>query len=388
MFNSMFVNGLQRYFFDSIFSINRFKFTKMTTENYNVIGVMSGTSLDGVDLAYISFEKSDNWTFHIIEALTVPYPILWKLRLQQAIELQEKELQKLNEDYTLYLTEVIMGFVNLIEEIPDYSGIDLVCSHGHTIFHQPENGITLQIGNMPILAEKLKTTVVCNFRIQDVKLGGQGAPLVPIGDKLLFSQYDYCLNLGGIANISYEENNKRLAYDVCPVNIVLNQLTDQLGFPFDDGGNLARQGNISYELLHKLNALTYYKLSFPKSLGLEWVQKEVYPLLENSGLSIVDQLCTFTEHVAMQLAAAFMTYSSLIVTGGGAYNAYLLERLNHYTNLELIIPDKNIIEFKEALIFGLLGILKLRGENNCLASVTGARKDHSSGQVFFYNRQA
>ncbi len=354
----------------------------MTTENYNVIGVMSGTSLDGVDLAYIAFSKSDNWTFEIIEAETIPYPIHWKQRLQQAIHLPESDLQKLNQEYTEYLAEVIKGFIGLICEIPSFEGIDLVSSHGHTILHQPENGITLQIGNLPQLAQKLQKTVVCDFRLQDVELGGQGAPLVPIGDRLLFSQFDYCLNLGGFANISFEENGKRLAFDVCPVNIVLNQLTERLGLPFDDGGNIAISGKVSGKLLKQLNELHFYKLSHPKSLGLEWVQKEVFPLLGNSGLKVEDQIATFTEHIAVQLAAVFKTDASVLVTGGGTFNRFLLERIKSHKSLNLILPDKRIIEFKEALIFGLLGVLKMRGENNCLASVTGAKGDHSSGEIF------
>jgi len=354
----------------------------MATEYYNVIGVMSGTSLDGVDLAYIAFAKSDDWKFKIIEAVTVPYSALWRQRLLKAIQLSEKELRKLNEEYTEYLVEVIQGFVNFIDEIPTFAGIGLVSSHGHTILHQPESGVTLQIGNLPELAQKLQKTVVCDFRVQDVKLGGQGAPLVPIGDKLLFTQYDYCLNLGGFANISFEEKEQRFAFDVCPVNIVLNYLTEKLGFPFDEGGKIAKSGKISFELLKKLNALEYYQLQYPKSLGLEWVQKEVLPLIENSGLKVEDQISTFTEHAAIQLAAVFKPESSVLVSGGGAYNVFLIERINSHKKLNLVLPEKNIIEFKEALIFGLLGVLKIRGENNCLASVTGAKMDHSSGKVY------
>jgi anhydro-N-acetylmuramic acid kinase len=358
----------------------------MTTENYNVIGVMSGTSLDGVDLAYIAFAKSNAWSFEIIKAETVPYPEIWKQRLKMAIQLSENDLQKLNGEYTDYLVEVIRGFVDVIAGIPPQvnlgKGIDITSSHGHTVLHQPENGITLQIGNLPELAQKLQKTVVCDFRVQDVKLGGQGAPLVPIGDQLLFSQYDYCLNLGGFANMSFDENGKRLAFDVCPVNIVLNHLTEKLGLPFDDEGKIAKSGNVSTELLKQLNDLHFYQLSHPKSLGLEWVQKEVFPVLENSGIKVEDNIATFTEHIAIQLAAVFKPESSVLVTGGGAYNTFLLERLKSHKNLNLILPDKSIIEFKEALIFGLLGVLKLRGENNCLASVTGAKMDHSSGKVF------
>lgn len=355
----------------------------MTAENYNVIGVMSGTSLDGIDLAYIAFAKSTTWSFQILKAETVPYSEFWKQRLQNAITLSENEIYQLNEEYTAYLGEVIEGFVSSIDEIPSFEGIGFIGSHGHTVFHQPEKGITLQIGNLSSLAQKLNKTVVCDFRVQDVMLGGQGAPLVPLGDYLLFSEYDYCLNLGGFANISFEENDRRLAFDVCPVNIVLNHLTEKLGLPFDEDGKIARKGTVIPELLQKLNQMPYYKRSHPKSLGLEWVQQHIYPLLENVNASVENQIATFTEHIAVQLSAVFKPAASVLVTGGGAYNRYLLERVQSLKNLNLVLPDKHIIEYKEALIFGLLGVLKMRGENNCLASVTGAKMDHSSGRIFY-----
>ena len=213
--------------------------------------------------------------------------------------------------------------------------------------------------------------------------------MVPIGDRLLFSEYDYCLNLGGFANISFEEkranneDSKRVAYDVCPVNIVLNYLAEQLGFLFDESGNSARGGKLSKKLFQQLNDLPFYKMIPPKSLGLEWVKKEVFPLLSSSAISIEDQLHTITEHFAFQLSSTFKKDSTILVTGGGAYNSYLIERINNYKKINLIIPPAELIEFKEALIFALLGILKLRNENNCLKSVTGAKKDHSSGVIFF-----
>lgn len=354
----------------------------METENYNVIGIMSGTSLDGIDLAYIAFAKSDTWTYKIHKAVTIPYSEEWKKLLQRGIHLNGEELQTLNKDYTQYLGRIISNFIKSIYEIPPFAGFDCICSHGHTILHQPEKGVTLQIGNLPELATHVQRTVVCDFRVQDVALGGQGAPLVPIGDQLLFPEYDYCLNLGGFANVSFEENNKRIAFDICPVNIVLNVLAERLGLPFDEGGKLAEKGTLLPELLQELNELEFYRLSPPKSLGLEWVQKHIFPLLEKIDASTEDLLHTFTEHVATQLANTFKKDQSVLVSGGGAYNSYLLNRINSHKNLKLIIPSNEVIEYKEALVFGLLGVLKFRGEINCLASVTGAEKDHSSGVVF------
>jgi anhydro-N-acetylmuramic acid kinase len=382
----VFVKGTQRYFFTRIFSKFQLNFTKMKADSYNVIGIMSGTSLDGIDLAYITFAKSTTWNYKIHKAITVPYTESWKKRLQNGIHLSETELQTLNIEYTQYLGEIIKKFVNSIEGISAFArmGIDAVCSHGHTILHQPEKGITLQIGNLPELANLVQKTVACDFRAQDVALGGQGAPLVPIGDQLLFHQYDYCLNLGGFANVSFEENNSRIAFDICPVNIVLNVLAEKLSVPFDENGLLAEKGVLIPGLLQKLNELEFYKLPHPKSLGLEWVHKHIFPLLENTEATTEDLLHTFTEHIAIQLAGTFKKEALVLVTGGGAYNVYLLERLKIHKKLNLVIPSNELIEYKEALVFGLLGVLKLRGEVNCLASVTGARENHSSGVIFKY----
>jgi len=350
----------------------------MKKYDYRVLGVMSGTSLDGVDLAQIHFTKDDQWNFEIINAKTIPYPDFWKNKLQEAINFNSKDLEELNERYTGYLAGIILDFLKK----HDIVNLDAVCSHGHTIKHEPENKYTLQIGNLPQLASLLKLKVVCDFRVQDVALGGQGAPLVPVGDELLFPEYDYCLNLGGFANISTLKEGKRIAYDICPVNIVLNKLTERLGFPYDDEGKIAASGSLVPELLKRLNALPFYAKLPPKSLGLEWVTATVFPLLENSGHKTEDLLCTFTEQVAMQLAENFREGASVLTTGGGTFNSYLLKRVAHYRKIEIIIPAREVIEYKEALIFALLGVLKLRGEVNCLQSVTGAVKDHSSGIIY------
>ncbi|MBK5193264.1 MAG: anhydro-N-acetylmuramic acid kinase [Flavobacteriaceae bacterium] len=343
-----------------------------------VLGVMSGTSLDGVDVAQIHFTKDDQWHFEIVNAETIPYPHDLKKKLQEAINFDQISLEELNERYTGYLAEIISAFIKKY----NITNLDGVCSHGHTIKHEPENKYTLQIGNLPQLAGLLNLKVVCDFRVQDVALGGQGAPLVPVGDELLFPKYDYCLNLGGFANISTLKEGKRIAYDICPVNIVLNKLTEKLGFPYDDEGKIAASGHLIPELLKRLNALPFYTKLPPKSLGLEWVTATIFPLVENSGHKTEDLLCTFTEHVAMQLAENFREGASVLTTGGGTFNSYLLKRLAHYRKIEIIIPAREVIEYKEALIFGLLGVLKLRGEVNCLRSVTGARKDHSSGMIY------
>jgi len=351
----------------------------MLQNEYKVIGVMSGTSLDGIDLATLNFSLSENktWEFQILNAETIPYPLEWIKDLKEGISYSEENLKILNKDYTLYLSDVIKSFINKY----DLKSIDAVCSHGHTILHQPNDGTTLQIGNLPEIANLIQQKVVCDFRVQDVELGGQGAPLVPIGDQLLFSEYDYCLNLGGFANVSSEKNEKRIAYDICPVNIVLNKYAEQLGVPFDDKGNLAKSGTVDKDLFSRLQKLPFYFETPPKSLGLEWGQANIFPILESSISSEIDKLSTFTEHIAFQIAKQFHKNSKILVTGGGAFNSYLLSRIKYYKNVELILPSKELIEYKEALIFGLLGVLKLRDEVNCLSSVTGAKKDHSSGKI-------
>tara|TARA_R110002074_G_scaffold24208_2_gene72527 strand:- start:71638 stop:72723 length:1086 start_codon:yes stop_codon:yes gene_type:complete len=357
-----------------------FIFTKMKKTKYRVIGVMSGTSLDGIDLALCAFHASEKgeWDFTIEVAETIPYSEDWKEILKEAIHFSEGRLQALNEKYTSYLSEVISTFI----KGHNITNLDAVCSHGHTILHEPHKGITLQIGNLPQLAKNIKQAVVCDFRVQDVQLGGQGAPLVPIGDRLLFSAYDYCLNLGGFANVSFEENEKRIAYDICPVNIVMNFYAEKLGAPFDKNGTFAEKGTLNMALLNHLNSLSFYTEKPPKSLGLEWVQQHIFPLLDASKETPQNILRTFVEHVAMQLAHQFKENSSVFITGGGAYNTFLLERLKAQKSLKIIVPNSEILEFKEALVFGLLGVLKLRNEVNCLASVTGAKDDHSSGILF------
>ncbi|WP_430411913.1 anhydro-N-acetylmuramic acid kinase [Kordia sp.] len=346
--------------------------------SYNVIGVMSGTSLDGIDLAYIHFEKNESWTFSILNATTVSYTKEMENELREAILYEKEKLAEFDTIYTKHLASVIKSFIKKHQ----ITAIDAVCSHGHTILHQPENGITYQIGNQEKLAEIMQQKVVCDFRVQDVELGGQGAPLVPIGDELLFSEYDYCLNLGGFANVSFHKEGKRVAYDICPVNIVLNTYAKQLGFEYDDKGKLAKSGEYLMSLGAELNNLPFYKQQPPKSLGLEWVQEEIFPKLEAFKRKESDILRTFTEHIAQQIAKSFQIRSKILVTGGGAYNDYLLARIKFYKEVHLVKPNAELIEYKEAIIFGFLGILRLRDEVNCLKSVTGATKNHSSGKVY------
>lgn len=354
-------------------------FTSMKKNNYNVIGMMSGTSLDGIDLAAVTFYVEGGWEFVIRHAETFPYTAEWRKKLKEATALDATALERLNREYSILLAGVIKNFIRKY----GIEGLDAVCVHGHTVFHEPEKGITLQIGTMPELAALLGQTVVCDFRTQDVALGGQGAPLVPVGDRLLFSEYEYCLNLGGFANISFEdEERERRAFDICPVNIVLNYYASKCGLDYDVDGKLAAAGRISKDLLHRLNKLDFYALSPPKSLGVEWVNSDFLPLIEKEAMEVKDVLATLTAHIAIQIAGLVKKDARVLVTGGGAYNGFLMENIRKLSGSEWVVPERNSIDFKEALIFGLLGVLRLRNEVNCLQSATGASENHSSGSVF------
>ena len=356
----------------------------MIQEKYNIIGVMSGTSLDGIDLAHLNFEiVNGNWNFQILESETIGYSQKWIDQLKIAVGFSESELLHLNKKYTLLLGNTISEFISKY----NLKSINAVCSHGHTILHQPKNGFTLQIGNLPEIATICNQKVVCDFRVQDVELGGQGAPLVPIGDRILFSTYDYCLNLGGFSNVSFEENGKRIAFDISPVNTVLNFYANKLGLNYDDKGVISSTGKVNLSLFNELNELNFYKLAHPKSLGFEFVKEIVLPIIESHEISIEDKLATFTEHIAIQIGSALPNKKNkLLISGGGAYNDFLIGRIQYYLKeTSFVIPEKKIIEFKEALIFGLLGVLKLRNEINTLSSVTGASKDHSSGKIYDSN---
>lgn len=343
-----------------------------------VIGLMSGTSLDGVDLVYVGFQKSSNYSFEIIHSKTYSYSKNWKSKLQNAFSQSKEEIAQLDVEYGNYLGNLINSFIAEFQ----INTIEFVASHGHTIFHKPNEGITLQIGDGQTISKVTNQKVVCDFRTQDVQLGGQGAPLVPIGDELLFSEYGYCLNLGGFANISFNTNGKRIAFDICPVNIVMNHYVQKLGLEYDDKGKLASEGEINYQLLEELNSLSFYIDDTPKSLGYEFVVDTIFPLIDTYGLSENDMLRTFVEHVIVQISSKIKSKGKLLITGGGAFNTFLIDELKEKTSNKVVLPKNKIIDFKEALIFAFLGLLRVDNQVNCLKSVTGAKKDHSSGQIY------
>jgi anhydro-N-acetylmuramic acid kinase len=354
----------------------------MSEVKYNVIGLMSGTSLDGLDIAFCRFSVDNNtWKYEILNTQTIPYSEHWKQRILSLETADALSFQQTNVDYGHYLGGLVSDFI-----VRHSIKADFVASHGHTIFHQPEKKLTVQIGAGSAIASRCNLPVVCDFRTLDVALGGQGAPLVPIGDKLLFAEYDFCLNLGGFANVSYQHNRERIAYDICPVNIVMNAIAEKNGKAFDENGAMAKEGMLSGYLLNEFNQIGFYKMIMdsPKSLGKEWVIKNINPLIEQYEISDEDLLRTFCEHIAFQIGKALKSKpkGKILATGGGAYNQFLMECIKQQTEHEIIIPDNKTIEYKEALIFAFLGVLRMRNEVNCLKSVTGATRDNCGGSIY------
>ncbi|MEH6680838.1 MAG: anhydro-N-acetylmuramic acid kinase [Sediminicola sp.] len=355
---------------------------------HKVIGLMSGTSLDGLDLAHCHIWRTEGgWDFTIQNTRSIDYDGEMAERLKNSIFLSADALLRFHNSYGSWLGQQVAAFVADRE-----LEVHFIASHGHTAHHQPQNGLTFQLGSGQHLANECGIKTICDFRTNDVALGGQGAPLVPIGDRLFFGQYDFCLNLGGIANISFEKKGERMAYDIGLANMVLNHLTQKTGLAYDRGGQLARTGSVNPSLLEQLNALPFYALPFPKSIGFEWFVGEVVPLLERTPDSLENLLHTSVHHICEQVALQLEKNgakkgNSLLVTGGGALNDFLVECLREKLGqtAKVVVPDRTLIEFKEALVFALMGVLREEREVNCLRSVTGAKRDSSGGVVYLPN---
>ncbi len=354
-------------------------------ENFKItaIGLMSGTSLDGLDACCATFTKTGGrWNFSIDAARGYDYTDEMKRLLGSEVQrMSAYDFVAFHSEYGKFLGERVADFIKEFGVKPD-----IVASHGHTVFHEPQKRIMCQIGDGAAIAAAARVPVVSDFRRLDIMLGGQGAPLVPIGDRLLFADYDYCLNIGGFSNISFECGGERLAFDISPANYVLNYYCRQHGLEFDRDGLIARSGKIDAQLLSQLDSLPFYAQTGAKSLGREWVEKEIYPLIDAAGLEFADILATFTEHAARQIANVVARYpkdnASLLITGGGALNVYMVERISELSKCRVEIPSRQIIEFKEALIFALLGALYMADEASCLSSVTGAACDNIGGMLF------
>lgn len=343
------------------------------------IGLMSGTSVDGLDVCCATFDcQEDKWSFHIDCARGYDYPAALKKALGQDVQkMSALEFITFHSAYGQFLGERVNDFMREFEVRPD-----IIASHGSTVFHEPQKKVMYQIGDGAAIAAVTKVPTVSDFRRLDIMLGGQGAPLVPVGDNLLFGDYDYCLNIGGFSNISFRQGDSRIAFDISPVNYVINRFCRAIGLEMDRDGEIAARGSVNLPLLDRLNALDYYARTWPKSLGREWVEQNVFPQLDNAGLSLEDTLRTYYEHCAQQLARVTEPGKSLLVTGGGAYNKFLISRMEALSGCRIVIPEPAIIEFKEALIFAFLGVLYMMGQPSCLKSVTGAERDNIGGMLF------
>ncbi len=348
---------------------------------YKAVGVMSGTSLDGLDLVLCEFTyRYDAWDFEILKGTTMLYSDKMKNELALSHKLDAYSFVELHRRYGKFIGDEVANFIK------GQSDIDLVASHGHTVFHEPEKGVTFQIGCGAQITAACGLKVVSDFRTLDIALGGQGAPLVPIGDGLLFGKYDACVNLGGFANISYQQQGERIAFDICAVNIVINEIVQkEFGMPFDENGDLGAQGSVDDELLKELNDLGFYALPAPKSLAREWGETTFKPILNSYEImDKKDLLATCYHHFAQQIAKVLnqQKIKTCLFTGGGTFNTYLMQLIRVYSNATLVIPEKQVIDFKEAIIFAFLGVLRIQEQVNCLKSVTGARRDNVGGSVF------
>jgi len=340
---------------------------------------MSGTSLDGLDICAVDFVYSYNqWGFEILNSETIKYSSKLIGKFRRATTMTSSELLSFDIEFGRLIGKLTKQFI-----VSNRLKVDFIASHGHTVFHQPENNFTLQIGCGQSIAIETGLPVVYDFRTKDVSLGGQGAPLVPIGDRELFSEFHACINLGGIANISFESNGVRTAFDICPFNMGLNFLANKIDLEYDEGGKNASKGKVDLVLLEKLNQLEFYSMAPPKSLGVEWFEEFCLPLLDDSIISIEDRLATFSEHIASQIVENLNEVSGeqILITGGGAYNDYVINLVQLKTSKTILRPPNDVVDFKEALIFAFLGVLKINGQINVLKSATGGMKDSSSGVV-------
>lgn len=350
---------------------------KMT---YRSIGLMSGTSADGLDVCCAEFSKKNGkWIYRIEHARGYDYPDNLRDTLINGVQnMSARDFVAFHSSYGHFLGQRVNDFIREFNiEKPD-----IVASHGSTVFHEPDKGIMFQIGDGAAIAAETGIPTVSDFRRLDIMLGGQGAPLVPKGDRELFGEYNYCLNIGGFSNISYDDGRKRIAFDISPVNYVINHYTRKIGLEMDRDGEIASKGIINQDLLQQLNSLEYYAAKPPKSLAREWVERNIFPAINASALSLEDILRTYYEHCAIQLAKVATPGKRILVTGGGAWNKYLISRMADLSKCSLQIPEDAVVQYKEALIFAFLGVLYMTDTPSCLKSVTGASKDNIGGMLF------
>ncbi len=359
--------------------------------HYRIIGLMSGSSLDGLDIAYCEFTyENETWNFKILQTEVVEFSAEGILRIKSLPTASAKEIAQAHTSLGNYFGKCVQEF---IQKNSLQNKVDFIASHGHTIFHFPEKGFTTQIGNGAAIAAQTNLPVVCDFRSADMANGGQGTPIVPIGDKFLFADFKFCLNIGGIANISCKTETGIVAFDICAANQVLNFLANTFDKEYDAAGEIAASGELNAELLARLNEVKFCSLPFPKSLDNSFSRETILPLLEEFEISVEDKMRTYVEHIAVQIANHIQrivkkekinlsSEDKILVTGGGAFNIFLIERIKAQTKLFIEIPDEELVKFKEALVIAFMGVLRKRNEVNVLKSVTGARKDTCGGAVY------
>lgn len=355
---------------------------------YKVIGLMSGSSLDGLDIVFAELQEiAGKWNYEIVAADCIKYDEGWQNKFKHATEINAGDYQLLHTDYGRFIGLKTNEF---IEANNLQLKVNLVSSHGHTTFHLPEKKMTHQLGEGAAIASVTRLPVVSDLRAMDIAFGGQGAPIVPLGEKLLFPDYNFFLNIGGIANLSVKRENEIIAFDVCAANRILNMLAGEKNLAYDDEGKLSATGEIHHELLEKLNSLEYYRTAYPKSLANSFGTDIVFPTIKSFEITTEDALATYTEHICIQIKNSLSSFQQeesqkLFITGGGAFNNFLIERLEknmEEINFEIHIPGDDVVKYKEALIMALLGVLRWREQYTVLASVTGAVRNSIGGALW------
>ncbi len=355
---------------------------------YQVIGLMSGSSRDGLDIVFALIEEQrGKWSYTLEEAVCEPYPEFWQKALDMDLAMPFPAFLELHSAYGRYLGERVMAF---IQERNLKHRVHFIASHGHTAYHNPGARTGFALGDGAQLAAITGLPVITDLRSMDLALGGQGAPIVPIGDRLLFSDYPFLLNIGGIANLTMRTDSGYLAGDIGPANQVFNRLAGRKGMDMDRGGELAAKGKLSPEILQRLADQEYYRLPMPKSLSNEKALALMDPLWE-SGLEVEDALATAQAHLVAQIVRSLESVHGrekggrMLVTGGGAFNHQLMAQLSGALaplSIEPVVPEKELVEFKEALVMALMGVLRWREETNIYGETTGASRDHVGGALW------
>ncbi|MGB0167057.1 MAG: anhydro-N-acetylmuramic acid kinase [Luteibaculum sp.] len=347
-------------------------------QKWKALGIMSGSSLDGLDLALSEYTlNQEKWSFKILHRDSIELPDNLKELLKTSTSLSGEDLVLLDITYGKWIASQLGDF------LADYPKPDVVGLHGHTVFHKPDLGYSLQIGSADHVAASVSCPVVSNFRQKNIALGGQGAPLVPIGDFHLFNDFDACVNLGGICNTTLLNRQDLLAWDISACNQVFNFLAHEMGQAFDKDGVIALSGSLDEDLLQALNRLSYYDLKAPKSIGNHWVKENFIPLVQRAKSSVPDKMHTVQRHLVDRICTELKSYGvkKALLTGGGAHNANFVQRLRDQGDIEFIVPEKQIVDFKEAIIFGFLALLRILCKENILSSYTNSKFNLSGGSI-------